>query len=167
MPAPPPCLTSASFPCRVIVLDKGEIQEWGSPLTSCSREVSSTAWPKILAWCEPGAGTAGQNCRADLPAVRDESASLGTQASHRLKPKRKPPKPKHTQSSGPLALFPGTGHEEMGETLGCSSPQQCTRPRLCYLLQMHTRSHAPGRARMFSLLCGDIWATRLPEKPVA
>lgn len=85
----------------------------------------------MLAWCEPGVGAAGQNCRADLPAVRDESASLGTQASHRLKPKKKmktaPPPPPPNQNTHRVAALwplPGTGHEEMGEMLGCS-PSPC------------------------------------------
>lgn len=122
----------------------------------------------MLAWCELGAGAAGQNCRANLPAVRDESASFGTQASQTETKKNENPQNQNMHKAAalwPFCLELAVRKQE--RRWDAAPPQQCTRPRLCYPLQMHTRPHAPGRARMFSLLCGDIRATRLPEKSVA
>lgn len=85
----------------------------------------------MLAWCEPGAGASGLICSGHVPASQEESASLETQASCILKPKKKeretkPKEPNHTQSSHPLAHQPGLGREEAGETQICSPPKTRT-----------------------------------------
>lgn len=109
-----------------------------------------------------------------MPAPQDKSASLGTQASRILKPKTEKPNPQNqnTQSSHHLALRPGIGREETGETRVCIHPKHA---HLCLChpphAHTHTRStHILAPLRMLARALGALrggFDSQTPEKLLA
>lgn len=112
----------------------------------------------------PGAGASGLICSGHVPASQEESASLGTQASCILKPKKKTkrekPNPKN-QTTPKAAIIRPTSLDlavKKQERPRSAVHPKLAHPRLCHPHKKHTCSHTPESAGSCSWCsAGRLW----------